>query len=91
MFLPFIKLNRFTYKCNFKNTCKYFFARKVTARKKNENILKTQIYQEESPLDLLLKNLNPHLGCDIKDSWIDPNCLSIEHLLGRGKHNHFFY
>ena len=77
MFLSFINLNRFTNNYILKSTYEYFFNRKVKPRKKNKNILKTQTYQEESPLELLLKNLNPNLGCDIKDCWIDPNNLNI--------------
>ena len=38
----------------------------------------------ESVLELLLKNLDPNLACEIKDCWINPEKFTVDHLLGKG-------
>ena len=40
--------------------------------------------KEESVVEILLKNLNPELACEIEECWIDPDSISIGHLLGKG-------
>ena len=38
----------------------------------------------ETPLNFLLKNLNPGLACEIKECWIEPNSFAIDTFLGKG-------
>ena len=39
---------------------------------------------EQSPLEILLKNLEPDVACEVKTCWIDPRNISFENILGTG-------
>ena len=46
--------------------------------------LKNEGPKRETPINFLLKNLSPHLACEIKECWIEPNSFAIDTLLDRG-------
>ena len=40
--------------------------------------------KEDSPLELLFRNISPNLACEIKQCWIDPETLTLGTFLGKG-------
>ena len=40
--------------------------------------------EEESHREILLRNVSPDLACEIRQCWIDPDCVATGSLLGRG-------
>ena len=62
--------------CSFSLRCR----KKVKQRKMNENVN----IKEESPLEILLRNINPSLACEIRQCWIETESFTVENYLGKG-------
>ena len=58
----------------------YIEGKKAKQRKMNQNVH----IKEESPLEILLRNINPNLACEIRQCWVETENFTIENYMGKG-------
>ena len=58
----------------------------LDSRNKRQKKKKSPVQRKTTTvLDILTKNLDPDLIRQVKESWVDPKSLCVQHLLGNGE------
>ena len=52
----------------------------------DQNALLDKMEEEESELDLFIRNLDGDLSWQVRESWINPDSITQEYLLGHGEY-----